>query len=46
MAAAAVLPDYFGGEFWRLYRVVRAAERERFDDLITPTEYAWYLGAV
>jgi glutamine synthetase len=46
MAAAAVLPDYFGDEFWRLYRVVRAAERERFDDLITPTEYAWYLGAV
>ncbi len=46
MAAAAVLPEYFGDEFWRLYRVVRAAERERFDDLITPTEYAWYLGAV
>jgi glutamine synthetase len=46
LAAATVLPDYLGAAFCRLYRVCRAAEQERFDDLITPTEYAWYLGAV
>lgn len=46
LAAATVLPGYLGAAFCRLYRVCRAAEQERFDDLITPTEYAWYLGAV
>ena len=43
LATAAVLPEYLGAEFCRLYRVCREAERERFDDVITPTEYAWYL---
>ena len=46
LAAAEILPDYLGAAFCRLYRVCRAAERDRFDELITPTEYAWYLGAV
>jgi glutamine synthetase len=46
LAGAEILPDYLGGDFCRLYRVCRAAERDRFDDLITPTEYAWYLGTV
>ena len=46
LAAAKVLPDYLGHPFCRLYRVCRAAERDRFDDMITPTEYAWYLGSV
>jgi glutamine synthetase len=41
-----VLPDYLGPEFCRLYRVCRAAERDRFADLITPAEYAWYLESV
>jgi glutamine synthetase len=43
---AAVLPDYLGAEFCRLYRVCRAAERDRFADLVTPAEYAWYLESV
>jgi glutamine synthetase len=46
LAAAEVLPDYLGAAFCRLYRVCRAAEQDRFDALITPTEYAWYLGPV
>ena len=40
-AARAISVD----DFCRLYRVCRAAERDRFDDLITPTEYAWYFGS-
>ncbi len=46
LAAAAILPDYLGAEFCRLYRVCRAAERDRFTDLVTPAEYAWYLASV
>ncbi len=46
LAAAAILPDYLGAEFCRLYRVCRAAERDRFADLVTPVEYAWYLATV
>jgi glutamine synthetase len=41
--SATVLPGYLGEPFCRLYRVCRAAERDRFADVITPTEYAWYL---
>ena len=46
LETAVVLPDYLGAEFCRLYRVCRAAERDRFADLITPAEYAWYLAGV
>jgi glutamine synthetase len=46
LETAAVLPDYLGAGFCRLYRVCRAAERDRFADLITPAEYAWYLATV
>jgi glutamine synthetase len=46
LEGAAVLPDYLGAAFCRLYRVCRAAERDRFADLITPAEYAWYLATV
>jgi glutamine synthetase len=42
-AGAGVLSGYLGDAFCRLYRVCRAAERDRFADVITPTEYAWYL---
>jgi glutamine synthetase len=40
---ATILPGYLGEAFCRLYRVCREAERDRFADVITPTEYAWYL---
>jgi glutamine synthetase len=45
-AEASVLNDYLGEAFCRLYRVCRAAERDRFADIVTPTEYAWYLSTV
>jgi glutamine synthetase len=45
-AAATVLPGYLGEKLWRLYAACRAAERDRFADVITPTEYAWYLKTV
>ena len=45
-AEASVLNDYLGDAFCRLYRVCRAAERDRFADVVTPTEYAWYLNTV
>jgi glutamine synthetase len=46
LADATVLPGYLGEGFCRLYRVCRAAERDRFADVITPTEYAWYLNTL
>ena len=46
MAAASVLPGYFGEAFWRLYGACRAAERARFEDVVTPLEHSWYLRAV
>jgi glutamine synthetase len=42
-AAATLLPGYLGDRFCRLFGACRAAERDRFADVITPTEYAWYL---
>jgi glutamine synthetase len=45
-AAASVLPEYLGEKFCQLYGACRAAERDRFADVITPTEYAWYLHTV
>jgi glutamine synthetase len=46
LQSAEILPHYLGPEFCRLYRVCRAAERDRFNDLITPAEHAWYLRVV
>ena len=46
LEAAAILPEYLGAEFCRLYRVCRAAERDRFADIVTPAEYAWYRDTV
>lgn len=46
LAGASVLPVYLGEAFCRLYRVCREAERDRFADVITPTEYEWYLRTV
>ena len=40
------LRTYLGHRFVDLYAACREAERERFGAKVTPTEYAWYLGAV
>ena len=46
LAEAAVLPEYLGAAFCRLYRACRAAERARFEAVVTPLEHIWYLRAV
>jgi glutamine synthetase len=43
---AAVLPTWLGERFCRLYLVCRQAERDRFNDRVTPLEHAWYLTTV
>ncbi len=46
MADGKVVRTYLGEEFWRLYGVVRGAERDRFNAVITPLEYRWYRATV
>lgn len=46
LADAAVLPGYLGKPFCRLYRICRAAERARFEQVVTPLEHSWYLRTV
>ena len=44
--AAAVLPEYLGPEFCRLYVTCRRAERRKFRSVVTELEYQWYLRTV
>lgn len=44
--AAAVLPEYLGPEFCRLYATCRRAERRKFRSVVTELEYQWYLRTV
>jgi glutamine synthetase len=46
MAAATLLPGYFGADFCRLYHVCRAAERDRYQDVIPALDHAWYQQSV
>jgi glutamine synthetase len=46
LESATVLPGYLGEAFCRLYRVCRAAERARFEEVVTPLELSWYLRTV
>jgi glutamine synthetase len=43
---AAILPEYFGQPYWRLYGAHRRAELEKFAQHVSDLDYAWYLGAV
>ncbi|MDX1540300.1 MAG: glutamine synthetase family protein [Geminicoccaceae bacterium] len=43
---AAILPPLLDDRFCRLYLACRRAERDRFNDQVTPLERAWYLEAV
>jgi glutamine synthetase len=45
-AADGILDRHLGPGFCRVYRACRAAERDRFEDAITPLEHAWYLRTV
>jgi glutamine synthetase len=42
----AILPGYLGPRLCAVYQACRIAERDRFSDIITPTEYSWYLRTV
>ncbi len=42
-AASQALPHYFGQQFCHVYAELKRAELEKFNRLITPTEFAWYL---
>lgn len=41
--SAKVLPGHLGAEFCRVYGKVRRQERDRFQKVVTPLEYEWYL---
>jgi glutamine synthetase len=43
---AEVLPQYLGGEFRRIYSIIRHSEEARFHAEITNRDYEWYLRAV
>jgi glutamine synthetase len=45
-ASDGILAQHLGPGFCRVYRACRAAERDRFEDTITPLEHAWYLRTV
>lgn len=40
---SALLQDYFGARFVRMYAAVKRTEQERFFNVITETDYDWYL---
>ena len=41
--AAPVLREYLGERFCKVYSAVRRAERQRFENVVSPTEHHWYL---
>ncbi|HEX6142273.1 MAG TPA: glutamine synthetase family protein [Geminicoccaceae bacterium] len=45
-SASTALPGLLGERFCRLHLACRRAERDRFNDRVTPTEQAWYLHTV
>jgi glutamine synthetase len=42
-AESAILQDYLGARFVRTYAIVKRTEQERFFNVITETDYDWYL---
>ncbi|HEX8900905.1 glutamine synthetase family protein [Vitreimonas sp.] len=44
-ADSAVLKDYLGDRFVRMYAIVKRTEQERFQSVITDVDYDWYLRA-
>lgn len=39
----AVVADYLGARFQRMFGLVKRAERERFNEVVTALDYDWYL---
>jgi len=42
-ALSEILPEYMGSDFCHVYYQTRAAERRRFQAVVTALEYEWYL---
>ncbi len=41
-----ILPDYLGREYCRYYTVNRRGEERQFHNVVSPTDFDWYLRAV
>ncbi len=44
-AESALLKDYLGERFVRMYSIVKRTEQERFNSVISDVDYVWYLRA-
>jgi glutamine synthetase len=44
-ADSAILKDYLGERFVRMYTTVKRTEQDRFQSVITDIDYDWYLSA-
>ena len=42
-ADSAILPEYLGARFVRMYATVKRTEQERFQSVIPDVDYDWYL---
>jgi glutamine synthetase len=42
-AASAMLPDYLGARFCSMYQIVKRVELDRFEAVVTPQDFDWYL---
>lgn len=45
MQRASILPDYFGADYVQIYAACKLAELDKFESVISPNEYLWYLQA-
>lgn len=42
-AASTLLPDYLGARFCSMYEIVKRVELDRFEAVVTPQDFDWYL---
>ncbi len=40
---SAVLADYLGSRFVEKYSIVKRTEQARYNDIVSPLDYQWYL---
>ena len=45
MQTASVLPGYLGLDYMQIYAACKLAELDKFESVISPNEYLWYLQA-
>jgi glutamine synthetase len=43
LAASAVLRDYLGARFVDMFAIVKRAEQDRFNEVVSPLDHDWYL---